>query len=49
MTCEGQTVTPDLDSRALAHIERRQSHAFRRSEHCLAGGAGRLSTAAGRQ
>ena len=27
LTCEGQTVTPDLDSRALAHIERRQSHA----------------------
>lgn len=27
LTCEGQTVRPDLDSRALAHIERRQSHA----------------------
>ncbi|MBO2025408.1 DUF1481 domain-containing protein [Klebsiella pneumoniae] len=27
LTCEGQTVTPDLDSRAPAHIERRQSHA----------------------
>ena len=26
LTCEGQTVKPDLDSRALAHIERRQSH-----------------------
>ncbi|MFZ2609899.1 MAG: DUF1481 domain-containing protein, partial [Raoultella planticola] len=25
-TCEGQTVKPDLDARALAHIERRQNH-----------------------
>ena len=25
-TCEGQTVKPDLDERALAHIERRQNH-----------------------
>ncbi|STV68104.1 lipoprotein [Klebsiella michiganensis] len=25
-TCEGQTVKPDLDTQALAHIERRQNH-----------------------
>lgn len=25
-TCEGQTVKPDLDARALAHIARRQEH-----------------------
>lgn len=25
-TCEGQTVRPALDARALAHIERRQNH-----------------------
>lgn len=25
-TCEGQTVKPDLDTLALAHIERRQNH-----------------------
>ncbi|MCW7021804.1 DUF1481 domain-containing protein [Escherichia coli] len=24
-TCEGQTIKPDLDSQAIAHIERRQS------------------------
>ncbi|WP_237673210.1 DUF1481 domain-containing protein [Klebsiella pneumoniae] len=27
LTCEGQRFSPDLDSRAPAHIERRQSHA----------------------
>jgi len=25
-TCEGKTVKPDLDSQAISHIERRQSH-----------------------
>jgi len=25
-TCEGQTLTPDFEPRALSHIERRQSH-----------------------
>ncbi|STV96897.1 lipoprotein [Klebsiella michiganensis] len=30
-TCEGQTVKPDLDTQALAHIERRQNHSSLRS------------------
>ncbi|EGT3575957.1 DUF1481 domain-containing protein [Citrobacter amalonaticus] len=25
-TCEGETIKPDLDARAMSHIERRQSH-----------------------